>query len=540
MNLIKKSFLAWLVVAILSAALSISSLSATDTPRFLSEDFLNVDNLSEAGWFMINKSTPVGTSGWGQGNASRFESRNTDNSYIYADFRNTTDENTISNFLLTPELTISNGSTLTFYTRRDSVTSWPDRLLIRLSTSGGSTDVGDGISDFGDFSTVLLSINPDLNQTDYPRTWTQYTVTVEGLESEVTGRFAFHYDVENGGPFGRNSDYIGIDSVTYQQSLDVRAQATPSAGGTVSGDGSHLYGSEITLQATPNSGYRFVNWTDTQGAIISTEDAYEWTVNNPLDITANFELSTGSLVISITPSDALSSGAAYSVDGGINWITSDRLNLVPGEYSVTFKDASGWVTPDPVSGVIITADTNTSITVNYLPEVVTTPTPEPTVVPSVTPTAAPTVAPTAVPTIVPSVTPTLVPTIAPTAAPTIAPTVVVPSTTQANKPASGTSTGADTSAKTMDQTDSTEAPTPTATPTSAPAPTQVTEPSETAPSADQQQDKSSSTTPSASKTEASSSASKIWSTIGFVFAAIFVIGFVVLVIIIVKKKKGRR
>lgn len=527
-NRIKKSFLAWLVVAILSAALSISSLSATDTPRFLSENFSDIGTLSTSDWFMINKSTPVGSRDWFQGDFNTFASLNGDNSYIAANFRNTIDENTISNFLLTPELTISNGSVLTFYTRCID-RMWPDRLLVRMSTSGGSTNVGDGITDFGDFSTVLLSINPDLNVTDYPKTWTQYSVTIEGLESEVTGRFAFHYDFENGGPAGDKSDYIGIDTVSYTQKFIVQTQAIPEAGGTVTGDGSYLFGSEITIQATSNPGYQFVNWTDTQGAIVSSDDSYEWTVDNPLDITANFELIMGTLVLSITPSEALSLGASFSLDGGLTWMTSDRINLVPGEYSVTFKDVSGWVTPNSISRVIITADTDTSIMVNYLPEVTTTPTPEPTV------------APTPFPTIVPSVTPTLVPAVAPTAAPTASPTVVVSSTTQANKSASGTSTGADTSAKTMDQTDSTEAPTPTATPTSAPTPTQVTEPSETAPSADQQQDKSSSTsTPSDSKTEASSNASKIWSTIGLISAAVFAIGLVLLVIIIVKKKKGRR
>ncbi len=30
----------------------------------------------------------------------------------------------------------------------------------------------------------------------------------------MTGRFAFRYFVENGGPSGSNSDYIGIDTLT--------------------------------------------------------------------------------------------------------------------------------------------------------------------------------------------------------------------------------------------------------------------------------------------------------------------------------------
>ena len=60
-----------------------------------------------------------------------------------------------------------------------------------------------------DFTTVLLDINSAYGS-DYPNAWTNFTVAVP----TGTGRLAFQYYVENGGPTGSNSDYIGIDSVT--------------------------------------------------------------------------------------------------------------------------------------------------------------------------------------------------------------------------------------------------------------------------------------------------------------------------------------
>ena len=136
-------------------------------------------------------------------------------SYIGANFNNTTDTNTISNWLLTPPVTLQNGATMTFYTRTVDVPTFPDRLQVRMSTNGASSNVGTTATDVGDFTTLLLDINPTYTTTGYPNVWTQFTVTVSGVPSPTTGRLAFRYFVENGGPNGANSDYIGIDTFVF-------------------------------------------------------------------------------------------------------------------------------------------------------------------------------------------------------------------------------------------------------------------------------------------------------------------------------------
>lgn len=47
-------------------------------------------------------------------------------------------------------------------------------------------------------------------------------------------------------------------------------------------------GSNITISVTPNYGYTFVNWTDGEGNVVSTELSFETTVNNDITYTANF------------------------------------------------------------------------------------------------------------------------------------------------------------------------------------------------------------------------------------------------------------
>ncbi|HEY1015364.1 MAG TPA: choice-of-anchor J domain-containing protein [Herpetosiphonaceae bacterium] len=176
----------------------------------LNEGFDDILSLPGADWSQQNLSTPLGTTGWFQGNPLVFPAQagaETD-SYIGANFNNTTGgTGTISNWLLTPVQTLNNGTTLKFWTRIPDGDEFPDRLEIRLSTAGTSTNTAD-------FTTVLLTINPDLTTGVYPKVWTQFTATVSGLSAPTTGRFAFRYFVTAAGPTGENSNYIGIDTVS--------------------------------------------------------------------------------------------------------------------------------------------------------------------------------------------------------------------------------------------------------------------------------------------------------------------------------------
>lgn len=63
--------------------------------------------------------------------------------------------------------------------------------------------------------------------------------------------------------------------------------------------------SEVTLTATPNFGYHFLNWTDAAGNEVSTEAKFKYTVTANAELTANFKkVNTYEL--------------AYNVEGGAN------------------------------------------------------------------------------------------------------------------------------------------------------------------------------------------------------------------------------
>ncbi|MBB5208007.1 choice-of-anchor J domain-containing protein [Chiayiivirga flava] len=228
-----------------AAALLLAATSGVVGAQAFNENFDDITLLPGNGWFLQNNSSPVGITAWFQGTSvaggGPFDSFNgAANAYIGANFNNTTGgSGTISNWLVAPNRTLRNGDVLTFYTRRPTTpgggTEYPDRLEVRMSTNGASTNVGTGGSGTGDFTTLLLSINPTLTVNVYPAVWTQFTVTVSGLPAPTSGRMAFRYFVTSAGPTGTNSDYIGIDAAAYTPYVCPAFTMTPGgalAGGT--------------------------------------------------------------------------------------------------------------------------------------------------------------------------------------------------------------------------------------------------------------------------------------------------------------------
>ncbi len=193
--------------ALLSAAITSVCLASAQAATF-SEGF---DLAPPIGWTVQNNSTSAGTATWFQGNPTVFTSHSgADNSYAGVNFNSTAGVGTISNWLITPTMSFSNGDKISFFTRTVDEVSFADRLELRFSSVGG-TDVGNTPDSVGTFA-LLLTVNPDVTLEGYPNSWTAYTATVSGLSGPTNGAVAFRYFVPDGGPLGSNSDYIGVDS----------------------------------------------------------------------------------------------------------------------------------------------------------------------------------------------------------------------------------------------------------------------------------------------------------------------------------------
>ena len=80
----------------------------------------------------------------------------------------------------------------------------------------------------------------------------------------------------------------------------ITVSADPTAGGTVSGGGTYLYGNNCTVSAIPNAGYTFTNWTK-DGIVVSTDDSYTFSVTQDANLIAHFSLDHYNVTVSVDP-----------------------------------------------------------------------------------------------------------------------------------------------------------------------------------------------------------------------------------------------
>lgn len=222
-------FLALIGVTVISCEKDAKTATTPAPPPVVSksfvEEFDTVANLAQKGWVIVNNSSPYGPVAWRQGKYElggklgndvvgfpAFSAVYNQNEFVSADLTAGNDVATISCWLITREIPVKNGDVLSFYTRTHG--DYEDRMQVRANYKNASANVGSSPEDLGDFTTLLLDINPGLNST-YPTTWTKYTLTVAGVTGTISARFAFRYYVTNAGPSGANSDMIGVDKFEF-------------------------------------------------------------------------------------------------------------------------------------------------------------------------------------------------------------------------------------------------------------------------------------------------------------------------------------
>jgi len=159
----------------------------------LNEGFGKVSNLS--GWSQLNNSMPPGTA-WFQGYTDAFSAQSgPGNSYAAANFLGAAGGmGVVDNWLITPTLSLSGITTLSFFTRSEGASGFSDLLEVRFASGSGTTP--------DDFDTLLLTIGGEFA---FPAQWQQWSA---GLTVEGEGRFAFRYLGD-----ASTLSYVGLDTV---------------------------------------------------------------------------------------------------------------------------------------------------------------------------------------------------------------------------------------------------------------------------------------------------------------------------------------
>ncbi|HKQ52026.1 MAG TPA: Calx-beta domain-containing protein [Pyrinomonadaceae bacterium] len=186
-------------------------------------------NLISKGWSFRNQSSPKGATSWHNGytpqQQSFWPSPQAGAGYVAVEGTSTDYfGGKVSNWAILPQISGQRaGDTLTFYALNMDSNSTPT-LQVRYSPNGG-TSTGSGADAVGDFTQLLLDINP------LPAGgWNRYSVTLPG-----SGRIALRYYIERACNYGCASSYTGIDtlSVGAPPPAACNLPPVPSAGQTV-------------------------------------------------------------------------------------------------------------------------------------------------------------------------------------------------------------------------------------------------------------------------------------------------------------------
>ena len=147
--------------------------------------------------------------------------------------------------------------------------------------------------------------------------------------------------------------------------------ANPEEAGSVSAypnANEYEAGSEVTLTATENFGYDFVNWTNAAGEEVSTEAKFKYTVNSNETLTANFKaVETYELALTVDGTNdymVTVSPAPTIVDSKWMYEAGTTVELTANQYEglVTFTN---WSDGETNSTKSITMSENTELTANY-------------------------------------------------------------------------------------------------------------------------------------------------------------------------------
>lgn len=210
------------------------------------------------------------------------------------------------------------------------------------SPAGSGTVSGGGTANCGSSVTVSASAASGYVFTN----WTQNGVVI-GTSASYTFTASANMNLVANFAVAPCTDTIGT-------------AASPAAGGSVTGGGSVSCGSSVTVRATANSCYSFVNWT-LNGTVVSTSASYSFTANANQTLTANFT------PITYTVSTSASTGGTASGGGNVSCGSSVAVSATSSScYRFVSWTLNGTVVSTSASYTFAPSATET-VTANFTP-----------------------------------------------------------------------------------------------------------------------------------------------------------------------------
>jgi hypothetical protein len=232
------------------------------------------------------------------------------------------------------ETTLIGDSTI-YYLKKD----WGARGRIYVYTSsGGTVGLKNTIDDssytvyFSTGMTAHAHATPDAGY--YFKNWTDADNNVVSTDAYYT----FKTDFTQTAFYALKANFV--QGTAPVKKYIIKATASNTAGGTVTGAGTVSENEIVTLKATEKDGYSFVNWSE-NSVVVSSEPNYSFAATNNRTLVANFrkltdeETSVETLSATAEDSEPMD---VYSINGQLLYSNVNTLQGLPaGIYVINGK-----------------------------------------------------------------------------------------------------------------------------------------------------------------------------------------------------------
>jgi hypothetical protein len=182
------------------------------------------------------------------------------------------------------------------------------------------------------------------------------------ISAQVNPGYNFVNWTENGNSVSTNPDYSFTATQNRNlvanfsvQTYTVSLSANPTGAGTLSGAGTYNHNAGVTINAQPNAGHTFVNWTE-NGNVVSTNPQFTFNINSNRSFTAHFSVNTYEIEASASPSEGGSTTGAGNYSYGE---TAVLTATSADEYNFTYwRENGNVVSNQPEYSFTVTGNRN--------------------------------------------------------------------------------------------------------------------------------------------------------------------------------------
>ena len=183
-----------------------------------------------------------------------------------------------------------------------------DRITLSFKTNNSNYEIFYSYDDSFDYSQAFISSTNERTTFDFSGYQPNYFKVVNN----------------SGSNFNISSVDISLSCINNHPTATLHSENTTM--GSVSGGGVKTSGEQVTINATPNQGYRFVGWYDGE-ALVSTQPSYSFTIGNEdISYVARFTYETYNFVVE---SESLVKGLVSNSSGQYDYLSDVTIEATP-------------------------------------------------------------------------------------------------------------------------------------------------------------------------------------------------------------------